>query len=283
MKNPIFFTLLYAALATAPVLAEEHVRITTQPLGGCAHMLTGQGGNIGVCAGEEGILIIDDQFERLAEEIAGALKGIANKRVKYVINTHLHGDHTGGNAWFKRIEDATVMAHRHVRKRMSAKADISAESLPVVTFNDGIEVHFNGELLRVMHLPKGHTDGDAVVWFTRANVLHTGDLLFNRMFPFIDLDSGGTVAGYMANIERLLGQIDQHTKIIPGHGKLASKQDVEAVLQMLKTTAASVARDKAAGHSEADIIAKGVTPQYKDWAWSFISEQRWLKTLYRGQ
>lgn len=258
------------------VIEPTHVRDSV-------HMLTGSGGNIGVSAGSDGILIIDDQFEPLAERIAKALEGINPAKLSYIVNTHYHGDHVGSNAWFKEHHHATVFAHENVRVRLAGQENANVNTLPVVTYEQGVKFHFNGETIHVMHLPKGHTDGDSVVWFEKADVLHTGDLFFEGRFPYIDLDAGGTVAGYIANVESLIGKIGDNTTLIPGHGKLATKADYQRFLAMMKETAADVLARKQAGQSLEQITKDGLDAKWKDWSWAFINEQKWIATLYNGQ
>ncbi|MFT2089616.1 MBL fold metallo-hydrolase [Paraglaciecola sp. 2405UD69-4] len=260
----------------------EKAKITSQKVSESVHMLQGMGGNIGVSAGEDGILIIDDQFEPLAEKIASAIGNIAKSPMKYVINTHYHGDHTGSNAYFREVQDSTIFAHENVRKRLAEKEGHTHTSLPVVTYQQGITFHFNNETIKVMHLPAGHTDSDSIIFFEDANVLHAGDLFFEGRFPYIDLDGGGTVQGYINNITEILNFINDDTQIIPGHGDLANKADYEVLLTVIKETSAIVASMKTEGKSLADAIAVGLGDKYKSWSWSFINEERWITTLYEG-
>jgi glyoxylase-like metal-dependent hydrolase (beta-lactamase superfamily II) len=272
-------------LATATNAADPfaQTKISSQHLSGSVHMLTGAGGNIGVSAGEEGILIIDDQFEPLAEKIAAAIGDIALTPMRYVINTHYHGDHTGSNAWFREVKDTTIFAHENVRKRLANVDGHKHSSLPVVTYENGITFHFNGETIKVMHLPAGHTDSDSVVWFKEANVLHAADLFFESRFPYIDLNGGGTVAGYLQNMQSLIDMITDETMVIPGHGKLSNKSGYLKSLNMIKQTAAHVASQKALGKSVENIIQDGLDEKWKTWSWEFINEEKWIKTLYQGQ
>lgn len=178
----------------------------------------GRAAILGVSAGPDGILIIDDEFEPLAEKISAALGSLGHEKPKFIINTHFHGDHTGANAWFHEHSDSTILAHDNVRVRLASDSKVRDAALPVITFADGITMHFNNETLHIFHLANGHTDGDAVVWFEQPNVLHTGDLFFNERFPFIDLKSGGSVDGYIKSVKALLGKVNAKTIIVPGHG-----------------------------------------------------------------
>ncbi|AWL10966.1 hypothetical protein HMF8227_00470 [Saliniradius amylolyticus] len=260
----------------------DDVEIQRKHLSGSVHMLTGAGGNIGVSAGEDGVLIIDDQFAPLAEKIAASVAEIGNSEVRYIVNTHYHGDHTGSNAWFAEHHHATVFAHHNVRVRLSDKAETQPASLPVVTYDEGVKFHFNGDTIHVMHLPSGHTDGDSVIWFENANVLHPGDLFFEGRFPYIDLNGGGNVAGYIANVETLIDRVDADTQIIPGHGKLANKADYQRFLNMIKTTYAYVQSLKKQGLSLEQAIETGLQEQWQPWSWRFIDEKKWIETLYQG-
>lgn len=282
----LMFTTISVLFASSSTFAQDdfaNVEITSQPVSGSVHILKGMGGNIGVSAGEEGILIIDDQFAPLAEKIAIAIGDIAKTPMKYVVNTHYHGDHTGSNAYFREIKGSTIFAHDNVRKRLANKKDHNHSELPVVTYQQGITFHFNGDTIKVMHLPAGHTDSDSVIWFEKANVLHSGDLFFEGRFPYIDLNGGGTVSGYIKNVTQLIGMLKDDTKIIPGHGNLASKADYQKALDMIVATAAMVKGMKDKGVSVEDAVKLGLGEKYKDWSWSFITEQKWITTLYNGQ
>ena len=284
MKTRLF--MLLAALATPCLLQAQdrfaNVEITDTPLGGSVHMLQGAGGNIGVSAGEDGILIIDDQYEPLAEKIAAVLGKLGSNTPKFIINTHYHGDHTGSNSYFHEHGDSTIFAHENVRVRLANDEKTKGAALPVVTYKDGLTLHFNNETLKVWHLPNGHTDGDSVIWFKEPNVLHTGDLFFSGRFPYIDLKSGGSVAGYIKSVQSLLGKIDDNTIIIPGHGPKSTKADYQAFLRMLNQTKASVDDRKAAGRSVDDIVEEGLDEKWQEWGWQFINEEKWIRTLYEG-
>ncbi|WP_425451718.1 MBL fold metallo-hydrolase [Alteromonas aestuariivivens] len=272
---------LLFACATQAQMQFDDVDITDTPLRGSVHMLQGMGGNIGVSAGKDGILIIDDQFEPLAEKISAALDELGSGGPRYIINTHYHGDHTGGNAHFHTHKGSTIFAHENVRIRLASDDSVDEAALPVVTYEDGIKLHFNGETLHVMHLPSAHTDGDSVVWFEQSNILHTGDLLFNGLFPFIDLSAGGSVSGYIESVKSLLEKVDENTMIISGHGPIANKKQYESNLAMIEETYAYVQAQKAAGKSLDAVIQEGLDEKWKDWSWSFISEEKWISTLYQ--
>lgn len=286
LKKLMFAGVIGSLVSAFSVLAEEDAwaktQIISQPVSGSVHMLKGMGGNIGVSAGEDGILIIDDQFAPLAEKIAAAIGDIAKKPMKYVVNTHYHGDHTGSNAYFSEVKGSTIFAHDNVRKRLAAKDDHVHSELPVVTYQHGVTFHFNSDTIKVLHMPAGHTDSDSVVWFEKANVLHPGDLFFEGVFPYIDLDGGGTVGGYIKNVTKLIGMLKNDTKIIPGHGDLSTKADYQKALNMIIDTAAVVKLKKSQGVSLEDMIEQGLDEKYHSWSWSFIPEKRWITTLYKG-
>ena len=263
----------------------DNVVIETESLGDSVFMLTGAGGNMAVSAGPDGLLLVDDQFAPLAQRIEAALVALpepaplSQRPLKYVINTHHHGDHTGGNLHFAGL-GATLVASEPARVRLLDAASSPDAPLPVITPHAGINIYFNGDRLRLLALT-GHTDGDTAVYFERANVLHTGDLFFNGRFPYIDLDSGGSVSAYLASQTRMLALIDDATRIVPGHGSLATRADLAASRDMIEATRAAVAADVQAGLSLEQIEEKGVAPGYKDLAWGFISEARWLQILHR--
>ena len=256
------------------------VEVKATAIKGSVHMLTGAGGNIGVSAGEDGVLIIDDQFAPLAEKIAAQLGELGSDKPKYVINTHYHGDHTGSNAFFHSHKGATILAHENVRVRLANDEKIKPEALPTITYEDGIKIYFNGETLHVMHLAVGHTDGDSVVWFEQPNVMHTGDLFFNGRFPYIDQGAGGNVEGYMDSVKQLLAKIDDETVIIPGHGDISNKQEYSAFLAMISETFNYVKALKQDGKTLDEVKAMGLDDKWADWSWNFINEEKWITTLY---
>ena len=280
-------------VSVAPVAAQQQdfskVEIKVVPVAGNIYMLQGAGGNIGVSAGSDGILIVDDQYAPLAERIRAALKGInSGGKLKFVLNTHWHGDHTGNNATFG--PEAPIIAQENVRKRLSTEQHVfgdtiapsPAEALPVITFQDSVSVHFNGEEIKVIHYPHGHTDGDSVVFFTKSNVVHMGDDFFNTRFPFVDLESGGSVQGMTAAVAKVLAQIPADVKIIPGHGPLSTKADLESYHRMLVETTAIVQKQITAKKTLAQIKAAGLPDQWKEWGSGFIKTDVWIETIYNS-
>ncbi len=259
-----------------------NVEVTTTKLTDSVYMLKGAGGNIGVSVGEDGVLMIDDQFEPLAPKITEAIRAISDNDIRFLINTHYHGDHVGGNAWFAKTEGTTIFAHDNVRMRL-VDGDKEKAALPVVTYEQGVKFHFNGDTIHVRHTPSSHTDGDSYIWFEQQNIIHAGDLLFNYMFPYIDLNGGGTVPGFINTIEAMIAATDDNTRIIAGHGELANKADLINYLDMLKATAAVVKQMKDDGLSLQQAVAKGLDAKWDSWSWNFIDEKKWISTLYDGQ
>ncbi len=255
------------------------VEIRTVPVAGNISMLVGQGGNIGVSAGADGVLIIDDQFAPLAGRIRAALEALGSDTPRFVLNTHFHGDHVGGNAEFGA--GGVIVAHENVRLRL-IDGDSPPVALPVVTFNDNVTIHFNGENITLIHMPAGHTDTDSVVLFEDANVIHMGDHFFNGGFPFVDLASGGSVQGYLSNLEKALSWIDDDTRVIPGHGPLADKADLLDFYNMIRDTSTAIRVSRSLRMSAEEIVAAGLGPEYESWGQGFIDEQRWIETVVQS-
>lgn len=281
---PGIVALLLASALSARAQDFDAVDIKTTDLGDGIYMLEGMGGNIGVSVGDDGVFVIDDQFAPLADKILAAIAEITDKPVRFVINTHWHGDHTGANAQMAAA-GGIVVAHSNVRKRMAAEGERQAapEALPVVTFSESVVFHFNGHTIKVMHPGRAHTDGDALVFFKNINTVHAGDLLFNGRYPYIDVDSGGSVDGYIAALEKLHSWVDDDTRIISGHGPAATREDIVAKIAMLKT-----ARDRmntliGNGKTLEEIQAAAPLSDFDGkWAWNFIDGSRFTELLYRG-
>ncbi|MDE0453553.1 MAG: MBL fold metallo-hydrolase [Gammaproteobacteria bacterium] len=274
--------LLAVSAATTGAFAVEDpfsgLEVTSVHVGGSVHMLTtGAGGNVGVTIGEDGVLIVDDQFLPLAERIQNAIDELGGGRPKFLLNTHYHADHVGGNPHFGQA--ATIIAHSNVRTRLAADEDVPPVALPVVTFDEALSVHFNGEEVALLHLPAGHTDGDSAVWFKSSNVLHLGDQLFSDRFPFIDLMAGGTVQGYIANLEAVLESVPADVKVIPGHGSLTDMDGVRRATTVIRATREAVARALAEGMEIDAIIEAGLGDEYAEWGRGFINEQNWIRIL----
>lgn len=269
-----------ALVACVTGLAEEDrfaaVQMKAQHVSGSVHILEGAGGNIGVSVGADGTLIIDDQFAPLADKIIAALEDLGGDRPKLVLNTHYHGDHTGSNPQMGTT--GTIISHDNVRVRLLDQADFARSGLPLVTFDDDVTVHFNDDTISVIHLPQGHTDGDSVVWFKNANVIHMGDLFFKNRYPYIDIGGGGSVDGFIANVERVLDMVPDDIQIIPGHGSLSVKQDLRDTITKVKATSEQVRAGLKAGKS-ADDIAAELDLDDPTWGSGFISASRWVEII----
>ncbi|MFZ0061432.1 MAG: MBL fold metallo-hydrolase [Pyrinomonadaceae bacterium] len=289
----LFFLMI--VLAISPALSTKaqdfsKVEITASKVAGNVHMLQGAGGNIGVSVGPDGILIVDDQFAPLADKIKAALKTLGEGKLKFVLNTHWHGDHTGGNAQFG--PEAPIIAHDNVRRRLATEQRIELfksttpaspkEALPVITFDKSLSVHFNGEEIKVIHFPQGHTDGDSIIFFTNSNVVHMGDDFFVAKFPFVDLDTGGSVQGLTKNIGDIIPKLAADVKIIPGHGPLATVDDLKQFHNMLKETTAIVQGKMKAGKTMEQIKAEGLPAEWTSWGTGFIKTDVWLEIIYRS-
>jgi glyoxylase-like metal-dependent hydrolase (beta-lactamase superfamily II) len=292
---------LAAGLAIeAPAAAQQDfskVEVKASPVSGKVYMLQGAGGNIGVSVGSDGLLIVDDQYAPLAEKIRAALAALGGGlpggqgqggKLKFVLNTHWHGDHTGGNEHFGA--EAPIVAHTNVRKRMAVEQTVFGEkvpaspekALPVVTFDQSLSIHFNGEEIQAVHFPNGHTDGDTVVFFTGSNVVHLGDDYFAGRFPFVDLGSGGSATGLLDNIDRILARLPEDVKVIPGHGPLSTKKDLADYRGMLAETTGIVRERIAAGQSLEQIKKAGLPEKWKEWGSGFVKTDFWLETVYNS-
>ena len=286
---PLF--LLIALLAAGPGQAQDDVKITATDLGHGIYMLEGRGGNMGLCVGEDGAFLIDDQMAPLTDQILAAIAEITDRPVEFVVNTHWHFDHTGGNENLGKA-GAVLFAHENVRKRMSTAQfneflnqefpASPAGALPVVTFTDGVTFHWNGETIRVFHVENAHTDGDAIVHFQNANVIHMGDIYFNGLYPFVDYDSGGTLTGVIDAVDGALNMIDSETRVIPGHGALSDKQGLTGYRDMLVTIRDKVRKAMARGKSLEEIQEMGLTAKWDDpWGGVWITPAQIVMFAYK--
>lgn len=259
--------------------------ITTHKVAGNVYMLEGRGGNIGVSIGEDGILIIDTQYANMADPIRDALKKLDKKgELRFIINTHFHGDHAGGNKALG--QDVPIIAHDNARTRLEKGKDLSDEEtrngLPWITFAETMNLQFNGEKVELFHLPTGHTDTDCVVYFAESNVVHMGDHFFNGFFPFIDLASGGDVESYLTNVQGAIDVIPADAKIIPGHGPLATLDDLKSFKAMLDETVGIIRDGIDAGLSVEKIKEQGLPSKYDAAGAGFIATNRWIDIVHES-
>jgi len=289
-------TLLFTVTIRGQGQDFSKVQIKATKVAGNIYMLEGAGGNIAASVGEDGIVLVDDQFAPLAEKIQAALKslGITDKPVRFVINTHYHGDHTGGNEPFANT-GSTVIAQDNVRKRLenggtagnggSVKMEVKPSpkaALPVITFEHDVTVHLNGEDIRALHFPAGHTDGDAVIFFPKNNVVHMGDDFVRYGFPFIDVASGGSIQGMIAAMEKVSSQLPADVKVIPGHGAISNLDDVRAFVAMLQETSAAVQKGIDEHKTVEQMKQEKILEPWKKWSGEFVDSDKFIETLYNS-
>jgi glyoxylase-like metal-dependent hydrolase (beta-lactamase superfamily II) len=276
--------LVSAAVVNAQDVATEVA--TTEAAPG-VYMLNGANGfssNMALLVGDGHVVLIDDGMAPITADLVATVDELAGRPIDFIVNTHVHGDHIGSNATLAD-NGAVVFAHKNIRKRLVEDPSSAGGmgGLPVVTFADGVNFHVNGQDAHVRHIAKAHTDGDAIVHLHGANVIVAGDLLFNYMFPFIDLDSGGSVRGFLNGQRRLLKMSRDDTVIIPGHGGLASKADLQAAIDMLVDAEARVEALVLEGKTIDEVLAENPLADYHDtWNWGFITTERMTRTLYRS-
>jgi cyclase len=285
------------ALAALPALPhgddshfpnQQDVEFKTTNVSGNVYMLQGRGGNIGAINGLDGILIVDDDYRTMSQKLSDALKALGNAKPRFILNTHWHGDHTEGNEFFGK--DSTIFAHVNVRKRMSQVNTIFGQEVPaspvhawpIVTYTESMGIYVNGDEIRAVHFPSGHTDGDTVVFFTKANVVHLGDDFFVGRFPFVDLDSGGSVQGLIHNIATLITLIKPDAKLIPGHGPLSTIDDLRAYYRLLVESSNIVQDGMKAGKSLDDLKKAGFPEKFKEAGSGFIKTDQWIETIFKS-
>jgi glyoxylase-like metal-dependent hydrolase (beta-lactamase superfamily II) len=289
------FVLSLTTLCAGAALAQQDfskVEIQSQKVAEGIYMLTGSGGNMGLSIGDDGAYLIDDQYAPLTTKILAAIKQLTPDPVRFVVNTHYHGDHTGGNENMGQA-GALLVAHELVRRRMSTGTfqevfdrevpPSPEDALPVVTFTDAVTFHWNGDEIRVFFVGPAHTDGDSIIHFVKANVFHLGDTLFNGTYPFIDVSAGGRIDGMIAAADRVLKVADDETRLIPGHGPLATKADLQAFRDMLSTVRDRIAKLKAEGKSKEEIVAAKPTADLDEkWGGGFMQADNWVGLVYES-
>ncbi|MGH8198419.1 MAG: MBL fold metallo-hydrolase [Steroidobacteraceae bacterium] len=291
MSKSMGYALLAACANVAAAQNAPPPEIETQQVAPGIHVLYGAGGNIGVSAGADGMFLIDDQYAAVTPKVMEALAKLHPQPPRFVLNTHWHGDHTGGNENLAE-KGAVIVAHDQVRVRMSTeqfsafskrKTPASpAKALPVVTFSDSLSLHVNGDELRGIYVPHAHTDGDVLIHFKKANVIHTGDLMFAGMYPFIDIDTGGSVIGLIAAVDKIIGLADDSTRVIPGHGKVTDRAGLVAYREMLAVTSRRMQDLVRAGKTVDEALAMKPNADYDaTLSWDFITAERYVRILHR--
>jgi glyoxylase-like metal-dependent hydrolase (beta-lactamase superfamily II) len=284
-------SLLAGLLLFSPMVAigEQELSVTVTPLKGGLHLLTGLGGNVVASVGYDGVLLIDADYSQYAPSYEKALLSLGMKEApRFVLNTHWHGDHTGSNSyWGER--GSVIIAHNNVLQRMSTRQEMKTlgrvvepsprAALPVVTFEQGLALHFNNDDIEMQYFPRAHTDGDSIIFFARENVVHMGDHFFNGRFPFVDFGSGGSLQGYIDNVDAVLSRIDEQTIVVPGHGLVGNKADLVRFHTMILTTSKIVTDKLAQGLSVEAIIEGGLGDQWAAWGQNFIKEAAWISFL----
>jgi glyoxylase-like metal-dependent hydrolase (beta-lactamase superfamily II) len=286
---------MFMLIGTTAVAQQDDfskVQIKVTRVSGNIYMLEGAGGNIAASVGEDGIVIVDDQFAPLAEKIQAALKDITNKPVRFIINTHYHGDHTGGNEPFSNA-GSTVIAQDNVRKRLESggtagnggslkmeNKPAAKGALPIITFENDVTVHLNGEDIRALHFPAGHTDGDSIIFFPKNNVVHLGDDFVRYGFPFIDVASGGSIQGMINALEKAMALLPPDVKVIPGHGAISNLDDVRAFVKMLKETSAVVQKAIDRRQTLEQIKQAKILDPWQKFSGNFINTDAFIETLY---
>lgn len=282
MKQPIFLFLFLVTASTAFCQQDwDAVKVTSEKVRDNVYMLKGSGGNIGVLTGPDGVLMIDDQFLQLGDKIKNAIAALDKGPIRFTLNTHIHGDHSGSNEYFKQV-GSTIVAHDQVRERM-IKEPRPENAWPVVTFPNRLNLHLNGQDIELIHFEPGHTDGDVIIHFKQANVFHMGDLFVRYGYPYIDMSSGGNINGLIANVEKALALMDEASLVIPGHGELCKKDEVKKYRDRLANIRDKVASALKAGKKPEDLAGLGITNPYdEEWGKGFIKGKDFVVTVAAG-
>ncbi len=287
----IFFSIFFFS---APLFAQDYdkIQIETTLVRDNIYMLKGSGGNIGVCTGEDCVFLVDDQFAPLHKKIVKAVQKISSEKIRFVINTHWHYDHTQGNELMGKL-GAVIVAHENARSMMSGShfmkyfkrhaAAVGADGLPVITFTEGITFHLNKETIKALHQPGAHTSGDCVIFFEKANVVHMGDLYFNGFYPFIDTQYGGSLAGVIQAADEVLSKINDETLIIPGHGSLSNKKELQAYRDVLQDIYSKLKPMADAGKTLLEVVETKPTASYDEtWGKGFLKPDIFVQIAYEG-
>ncbi|MEP1488140.1 MAG: MBL fold metallo-hydrolase [Algibacter sp.] len=280
--HKIINTICALSLTFISCAQKKEVVIKTHQITENIYMLEGQGGNIGISLSNDGVFMIDSQFARSTPKILDAIKRLSDKPITYLVNTHHHGDHTGGNENIGQL-GATIIAHNNVKKKIAGKTD--QKGLPTITFNDKLNIQVNNETVLIFYVENAHTNSDAMLYFTESNVLHTGDTYFNGRYPYIDLKSNGSVNGYINAVKSAMMLIDENTKIIPGHGNHSNFNEYKSFLSMLETIKSKVLKEIADGKTETEVVSnKSLTKTYDDLGYGdhFINSEKMRRTFYKS-
>jgi cyclase len=286
---PVFLVAVFVHVAVAQA---EDVKIVPTAVTDQIYMLMGSGGNTGLFIGDDGSFLIDDQFAPLTEKIVQAVKSIGGEQPKFLFNTHYHGDHTGGNENLGK-GGTLIFSHDNVRERLQTgffirefnmkQEGVGSAGLPVVTFSNEMSFHLNGDTVRAIHIPHSHTDGDSIIHFSSANVVHAGDVFFNGFYPFIDVSHGGSLKGMIQGVREILLLSDENTKIIPGHGPLGNRAELQNYLQMLETAYGRLRKLKAEGKSVQEAMAAQPLKDLEEtWGDGLFTSDKWIEIIYSG-
>lgn len=290
MKLPVISGAALLLAQGISLAQDSEIRIQSAEVVPGLYMLDGAdgqfaGGNMGLLTGDDGVILIDDGLEEVGPALLEAIAELVGEPVDFLINTHAHGDHVGSNLAL-HDQGAVIVAHENIRRAMAAATGdeaAPAEALPSITFVDGVNIYKNGIAIRVIHVASAHTDGDSILYFPDINVIHTGDVLFSGLFPFIDLDGGGSVPGFLAALDSVIALADADTKIIPGHGPLCGRAEAQRARDVLADSLARVQRMVDDGRTEEQIVAENPLSLYHDdWNWGFITTERMTRTLVRS-